>query len=54
VRSDDVKKLYSMQVKDEFLAFLREIRNSITVEHVQAIREVYGDNDLCGVPAAQQ
>jgi hypothetical protein len=54
VRPDDAKKLYSMQVKVEFLAFLREIRDSITVEHVQAIREVYGDKDLRGVPAAQQ
>ncbi|MGO9317235.1 MAG: hypothetical protein ACLPXT_06560 [Terracidiphilus sp.] len=53
VRPDDAKKLYSMQVKDEFLAFLRDIRNSITVEHVQAIREVYGDKDLSGVPAAK-
>ena len=54
VRTDDAKKLYSMQIKDEFLAFLREIRDSITVDHVQAIREVYGDKDLRGVPAAQQ
>jgi transcription elongation factor Elf1 len=53
VRPEDANKLYSMQVKNEFLAFLREIRNSITVEHVQAIREVYGDKDLHGVPAAQ-
>jgi hypothetical protein len=53
VRPNDSKKLYSMQVKDEFLSFLREIRDSITVEHVQSIREVYGDKDLSGVPAAQ-
>ena len=53
VRPDDAKKLYSMQVKDEFLAYLRGIRNSITVEHVRALREVYGEKDLQGVPAAQ-
>jgi hypothetical protein len=54
VRPDDAKRLYSMQVKEEFLAFLREIRDRIPAEHVQAIREVYGDKDLSGVPAAQQ
>lgn len=41
-----------MRVKDEFLAFLREIRSGITREHVEGLREAYGDRDLTGVTAA--
>jgi hypothetical protein len=48
-----VSRVYSMHVKDNFLAFLREIRNGITREHVEGLREAYGDRDLAGVPAAQ-
>lgn len=48
-----VNRVYSMRVKDEFLAFLHEIRNGITKEHVEGLREAYGDRDLTGVPAAQ-
>jgi hypothetical protein len=40
-------------VAQKLLAYLKSIRNSITAEHVAAIREVYGDNHLAGVPAAQ-
>jgi hypothetical protein len=52
VRPADAAKLYSMQAKAEFLAFLRGIRDSITAEQVQAIREVYGDRDTDGLPIA--
>jgi hypothetical protein len=48
-----VSRVYSMHVKDDFLAFLREIRNGITREHVEGLREAYGDRDLTGVPATQ-
>jgi hypothetical protein len=48
-----VSRVYSMRVKDDFLAFLREIRNSITREHLIGLREAYGDRDLTGVPGAQ-
>ena len=46
-------KLFSLNIKEQFLDYLRSIRNGITVEHVVAIREVYGDEHLNGVPAAQ-
>jgi hypothetical protein len=52
LQPDDVNKVYSMRVKDDFLGFLREIRDSITAEHVEGLREAYGDRDLTGVPAA--
>jgi hypothetical protein len=48
-----VSRIYSMRVKDDFLAYLREVRNGITKEHVEGLREAYGDRDLTGVPAAQ-
>ena len=48
-----VSRIYSMRVKDDFLAYLREIRNGITKEHVEGLREAYGDRDLTGVPAAR-
>jgi hypothetical protein len=48
-----VNRVYSMRMKDAFLAFLRGIRNDITKEHVDGLREAYGDRDLTGVPAAQ-
>jgi hypothetical protein len=37
-----------MQVKDDFLAFLRRIQDGITPEHVQGLREAYGNRDLTG------
>jgi hypothetical protein len=47
-------KVFSLNVKPQFLDYLRSIRDGISAEHVQAIREVYGDSHLEGVPSAQQ
>lgn len=47
-------KIFSLNVKAQFLDYLRSIRNGISAEHVQAIREVYGNRHLEGVPSAQQ
>lgn len=48
-----VNRVYSMRVKDDFLAFLRGIRNNISPDHVQGLIEAYGDRNLTGVPAAR-
>jgi hypothetical protein len=53
LRPSETYKLFSLNIKEKLLAYLKSIRNSITAEHVAAIREVYGDNHLDGVPAAQ-
>jgi hypothetical protein len=53
LRPSETCKLFSLNIKEKLLAYLKSIRNSITAEHVAAIREVYGDNHLDGVPAAQ-
>ncbi len=53
LRPPDTAKVFSLNVKAQFLDYLRLIRNEISAEHVQAIREVYGDAHLEGVPSAQ-
>ena len=53
LRPLETAKVYSLSVKTEFLDFLCSIRDGISAEHVQAIREVYGDTHLGGVPSAQ-
>jgi hypothetical protein len=54
LRPPEAKKVFSLNVKTQFLDYLRSIRDGISAEHVQAIREVYGENHLEGVPSAQQ
>jgi hypothetical protein len=54
LRPPETAKVFSLNVKAQFLDYLRLIRNGISAEHVQAIREVYGDDHLEGVPSAQQ
>ena len=44
--------MFSPNVKEEFLAYLRSIRDGATAEHVAALREVYGDDHLEGAPNA--
>jgi hypothetical protein len=54
LRPPETTKIFSLNVKTQFLDYLRSIRDSISAEHVQAIREVYGDDQLESVPGAQQ
>jgi hypothetical protein len=54
LRPPETAKVFSLNVKGQFLDYLRSIREGISAEHIQAIREVYGDDHLDGVPSAQQ
>jgi len=54
LRPLETAKVFSLNVKTQFLDCLRSIRDGISAEHVQAIREVYGDDHLESVPSAQQ
>ena len=54
LRPPETAKAFSLNVKGQFLDYLRSIRGGISAEHVQAIREVYGDAHLEGVPSAHQ
>jgi hypothetical protein len=54
LRPPETEKVFSLNVKGKFLDYLRCIRDSISAEHVKAIREVYGDDHLKSVPSAQQ
>jgi len=54
LRPPETAKVFSLNVKAQFLDYLRSIRDGISAEHVQALREVYGDDHLEGVPSAQQ
>ena len=53
LRPPDAAKVYSLSVKVQFLDYLRSVRDNISVDHVRAIREVYGDAHLEGVLSAQ-
>jgi hypothetical protein len=53
LRPPETAKVFSLNVKTQFLDYLRSIRDGISAEHIQAIREVYGDGHLEGVPNAQ-
>ena len=52
LRPADATKVFSPNVKEQFLVYLRSIRESVTAEHVAALREVYGDDHLEGIPSA--
>jgi len=54
LRPPETGKVFSLNIKAQLLDYLRSIRDGISAEHVQAIREVYGDHHLEGVPSAQQ
>lgn len=43
LRPANAAKVFSPNVKNEFLAYLRSIQNDVTAEHVAALRKVYGD-----------
>ena len=53
LRPVDAAKVFSPNVKEEFLAYLRSIRDGVTAEHVAVLREVYGDDHLGGAPNAK-
>jgi len=54
LRPPETAKVFSLNVKAQFLDYLCSIRNGISAEHVRAIREVYGDDHLEGMPSAPQ
>ena len=53
LRPPETARVSSLNNKAQFLNYLRSIRDGICAEHVQAIREVYGDIHLGDVPSAQ-
>ncbi len=40
----EVAKVYSLNNREEFMGYLRTIRDSITPEHSQVLKELYGEN----------
>jgi hypothetical protein len=54
LRPPETAKVFSLNVKTRFVDYLRSIRDGISAEHVQTIREVYGDDHLEGVSSAPQ
>jgi len=53
LRPPETARVFSLNIKAQYLDYLRSIRDGITPEHVAAIREVYGDDHLEDVPSAQ-
>jgi hypothetical protein len=47
-----VERVYSMQTRREFLAYLRGLRSDMSEEHIAGLREAYGEKVL-SVPAAE-
>jgi hypothetical protein len=43
LRPAEVARVYSLNSRTEFLDYLRSIRASITPEHLEALRDVYGE-----------
>lgn len=43
LRPAEVERVYSLNSRTEFLDYLRSVRASITPEHIDALREVYGE-----------
>ena len=53
LRPSDALKVYSPNVKEEFLAYLRSILDGVTAEHLVVLREVYGDDHVEGARKAR-
>src|SRR6266853_6920509 len=53
LRPPETTKVFSLNVKTQFLDYLRSIRVGISATHIQAIRDVYGDDHLEGAPSAK-
>jgi len=43
LRPAEVARVYSLNSRTEFLAHLRSIRDNITPEHIETLRDVYGE-----------
>ncbi len=39
-------KVFSLNIKEEFLQYLKDIRNEASAEHLQLVEEVYGKDWL--------
>jgi hypothetical protein len=46
LRPSEVAKVFSPNVREEFMTYLRSIRDSVTPEHLATLREVYGEDYL--------
>jgi hypothetical protein len=46
LRPSDASKVFSPNIKGEFMSYLRSIRDGVTAEHLAALREVYGEDYL--------
>jgi hypothetical protein len=44
------ERVYSMQTKEQFLAYLRGLKQNLSEEHIAGLREAYGDQVLANVP----
>ena len=53
LRPPETTRVFSPNTKEQFLDYLRPIREGISTEHIEAIREVYGDDRLEGIASAQ-
>jgi hypothetical protein len=53
LRPPETARVFSPNTKEQFLDYLRSIREGISTEHIEAIREVYGDDRLEGIASAQ-
>jgi hypothetical protein len=52
-RPPETEKVFSLNTKTEFLAYLRSIRDGATPGHLAAVRDVYGDKYLEGLTPEQ-
>jgi hypothetical protein len=50
LRPPDARNVFSPNVKEKFLSYLRSVRDDVTAEHVVALREVYGDDRIEVLP----
>jgi hypothetical protein len=53
LRPQETAKVFSLNIKTQFLDYLRSILEGISADHLQAIRDLYGDDHLHGVPTTQ-
>jgi hypothetical protein len=46
LRSPEASRVYSLNCRAEFLEYLRSLRADLTPEHIQALRDVYGEDGV--------
>jgi hypothetical protein len=44
LRPPETSRVYSLNSRAEFLEYLRSLRANLTPEHIQALRDVYGED----------